>query len=91
MKYQVIYTNKFKKDLKLAKKQNKDLNKLYKVVELLANGNTLDLSYNDHSLVGDYKDYRECHIESDWLLIYKIKDEKMVLSLTRLGSYSDLF
>lgn len=65
MKYQVIYTSKFKNDLKLAKKQNKDLNKLYKVVELLANGNTLDLSYNNHSLVGDYKGYRQCHIESD--------------------------
>ena len=91
MKYQVIYTSKFKNDLKLAKKQNKDLNKLYKVVELLANGNTLDLSYNNHSLVGDYKGYRQCHIESDQLLIYKIKDEKMVLSLTRLGSNSDLF
>ena len=82
MKYEVIYTNQFKKDLKLAKKQNKDINKLYNIV---------DLSYKDHSLIGDYKGYRECHIEPDWLLVYKIKDEIMVLSLARLGSHSDLF
>lgn len=91
MKYEVIYTNQFKKDLKLAKKQNKDLGKLYKIVDLLSSDKKLDISYKDHSLIGDYKGYRECHIESDWLLVYKIKDEKMVLSLSRLGSHSDLF
>lgn len=91
MKYEVIYTNQFKKDLKLAKKQNKDLNKLYHIVDLLSRGKKLDLSYKDHSLIGDYKGYRECHIEPDWLLVYKIKDEIMVLSLARLGSHSDLF
>ena len=87
MKYEVIYTNQFKKDLKLAKKQNKDLNKLYHIVDLLSRGMKLDLSYKDHSLIGDYKGYRECHIEPDWLLVYKIKDEIMVLSLARLGSH----
>ena len=91
MKYQVIYTSKFKKDLKLAKKQNRDLDKLYKIVELLSTGNSLGLSYNDHSLMGDYRGYREYHIESYWLLIYKIQDEKLLLSLSRLGSHSDLF
>ena len=91
MKYEVIYTNQFKKDLKLAKKQNKDLGKLYKIVDLLSSDKKLDISYKDHSLIGYYKGYRECHIESDWLLVYKIKDEKMVLSLSRLGSHSDLF
>ena len=91
MKYEVIYTNQFKKDLKLAKKQNKDLGKLYKIVDLLSSDKKLDISYKDHSLIGDYKGYRECHIESDWLLVYKIKYEKMVLSLSRLGSHSDLF
>ena len=91
MKYEVIYTNQLKKDLKLAKKQNRDLNKLYKVVDLLSNDKKLDLSYRDHSLIGGYKGYRECHIESDWLLIYKIKDDKLALSLSRLGSHSDLF
>lgn len=67
------------------------MNKLYHIVDLLSRGKKLDLSYKDHNLIGDYKGYRECHIEPDWLLVYKIKDEIMVLSLARLCSHSDLF
>lgn len=62
MKYDVEFTNKFKKELKIAKKQNKDLNKLYDVIEKLANGEALDIKYRDHELAGKCKGTRECHI-----------------------------
>jgi len=91
MKYEVIFTNQFKKDLKLAKKQGKTLSKLLTVIELLANGETLDMKYRDHALTGDYSGTRECHIEPDWLLIYEIRDNVLVLILYRLGSHSELF
>lgn len=91
MKYDVEFTNKFKKELKIAKRQNKDLNKLYDVIEKLANGEALDIKYRDHELAGKYKGTRECHIEPDWLLVYEIKDEILVLILYRLNSHSELF
>lgn len=91
MKYDVEFTNKFKKELKIAKKQNKDLNKLYNVIEKLANGETLEIKYRDHELTGKYKGTHECHIEPDWLLVYEIKDEILVLILYRINSHSELF
>jgi mRNA interferase YafQ len=91
MKYEVKFTNQFKKDLKLAKKQNKNLDKLFEVVNILAEGGTLDTRYRDHDLSGNYKGTRECHIETDWLLVYEIKDEVLVLMLYRLGTHSELF
>ncbi len=91
MKYKVKFTNQFKKDLKLAKKQNKDLDKLFEVVNILADGGTLDARYRDHDLSGNYKGTRECHIEPDWLLVYEIRDEVLVLMLYRLGTHSELF
>ena len=84
-------TKQFKKDLKLAKKQNKDLDKLFEVVSILADGGTLDARYRDHDLSGNYKGTRECHIEPDWLLVYEIRDEVLVLMLYRLGTHSELF
>ena len=91
MKYEVKYTNQFKKDLKLAKKQNKNLDKLFEVVNILADGGALDARYRDHDLSGRYKGTHECHIESDWLLVYEIIDDVLVLMLYRLGSHSELF
>ncbi|MEO5297971.1 type II toxin-antitoxin system YafQ family toxin [Enterococcus cecorum] len=91
MKYEIIYTNQFKRDLKKAKKQNKNLDRLFEVVEKLANGEILEAKYRDHALTGNYKDSRECHIEPDWLLIYEIKNETLVLLLSRVGSHSELF
>ena len=91
MKYAVKFTNQFKKDLKLAKKQNKDLDKLFEVVNILASGGTLDARYRDHDLSGNYKGTRECHIEPDWLLVYEIRDEVLVLMLYRLGTHSGLY
>lgn len=60
-------------------------------MEKLANGEILEAKYRDHALIGNYKDSRECHIEPDWLLIYEIKNETLVLMLSRVGSHSELF
>lgn len=91
MKYDVQFTTQFKRDLKLAKKQNKDLDKLFAVIELLASGGTLPPQNRDHELSGKYKGSRECHVEPDWLLIYEIQDNVLVLMLYRLGTHSELF
>ena len=91
MRYDIQFTSRFKKDLKLAKKQNKNLEKLFDVVETLAKGEVLDAKFKDHALSGEYIGARECHIEPDWLLIYEIKDDVLVLLLYRLGTHSDLF
>ena len=72
-------------------KRGKNLNLLDNVVFQLANGMELAPKYDDHKLYGEYSDYRECYIEPDWLLIYKIEDDKLILTLTNTGSHSDLF
>lgn len=74
MKYTIDYTKGFKKQYKKIKKQGKNLNKLYEVINIIANGKKLDEKYKNHKLVDDkiYKDCEECHITPDWLLIYKI-------------------
>ncbi len=91
MKYEIRFTGQFKKDLKLAKKQGKDTDELFAVIEKLSNGEALEAKYRDHSLSGNYKGCRECHIEPDWLLIYEIDDGILVLMLYRVGSHSELF
>jgi mRNA interferase YafQ len=91
VRYEVKFTNQFKKDVKRAKKQGKNLKKLYDVIEKLANGETLDVKLRDHNLTGLYKGTRECHIEPDWLLVYEIMEGVLVLMLHRLGSHSQLF
>ena len=80
-----------KYDVKLAKKQRKNSDKLFEVIDILANGGTLDAKYRDHDLTGNYKGTRECHIEPNWLLIYEIYDDILVLMLYRLGTHSELF
>lgn len=64
---------------------------MFEVIEILANGGKLDAKYRDHDLSGNYKGTRECHIEPDWLLIYEIKEDILVLMLSRTGTHSDLF
>ena len=91
MKYEIKFTSQFKKDLKQAKKQQKNIDKLFFVIEQISNGIPLEEKYRDHNLNGDYKNCRECYVEPDWLLIYEIIDDVLVLVLTRLGSHSDLF
>jgi len=91
MKYEVRFTTQFKKDLKLAKKQGKDIDGLFAVIEKLANGEVLEDKYRDHDLSGNYKGCRECHVEPDWRLIYEIDNGVLVLMLYRVGRHSDLF
>jgi mRNA interferase YafQ len=91
MKYEVKFTTQFKKDLKLAKKQGKDTEKLFEVIEKLANGEQLEEKYRDHDLTGIYKGCRECYVEPDWLLVYVVADDVLVLMLYRVGSHSELF
>ncbi len=91
MKYEVKFTNQFKKDLKLAKKQNRNLDLLFEVINILADGGTLDARYSDHELSGNYRGTRECHIEPDWLLVYEIHNRVLILMLYRLGTHSELF
>ena len=80
---------RFLKEVKLSKKCGKDTNKLIKVIECLKDNVPLDKKCMPHKLSGKYSEYWECHIEPDWLLIYK--QEEGVLTLLRLGTYSDLF
>jgi mRNA interferase YafQ len=87
----IVRSNRFLKDLRLAKKRGLDLSSLEEVVNKLANQEKLDEKYHDHPLSGDYSDFRECHIKPDWLLVYTIDDEKLELFLFRTGSHSDLF
>ncbi len=93
MKYNVDYTNNFKKQYKKAKKQEKDLTELYRIIEQLAKGEKLEAKHKDHPLINDkkYKNCRECHIEPNWLLIYQINNNELILLLFATGSHSELF
>jgi len=90
-KYKIERTSRFKKDYKLIKKRGYDIGLLEDVVKILAKGEPLPEKYLDHSLKGDYKDCRECHITPDWLLIYEVVENTLKLYLTRTGTHSDLF
>lgn len=87
--YNTVYTNNFKKDLKKLQKSGKEIGKFKEVAVKLINGNKLDKKFKDHKLMGIYKNRRECHIEPDWLLIYKIDGKDIIFE--RMGSHSDLF
>lgn len=84
-------TSKFRKDYKKIQKRGYNIKLLENVVKILAEAKTLPEKYLPHPLQGDYKGYMECHILPDWLLIYKIKDDELVLVLSRTGTHSDLF
>jgi len=85
----IIYSIQFKRDYKKIKKQNKELNKLRMLIEKLVSGERLEPKYKDHQLTGELKGYRDCHIEPDWLLIYKKTTDNLILE--RTGSHSELF
>lgn len=87
----IKYHSSFKKDYKKAVKRGYDISKLEEVLETLIIGNKLPVKYKDHELIGDYKGCRECHITPDWILIYEISEDDLVLCLTRTGTHSDLF
>ena len=91
MKYEVVKSKQFRKSLKKMLRRGKDVEKLYTVVAMLARGETLPAKYKDHALSGDLAALRDCHIENDWLLLYYIEADVLVLTLTDTGTHSDLF
>lgn len=85
----IIYTTQFKRDYKKIKNQNKDIYKLKLLIEKLASEEKLESKYKDHQLAGEFRGFRNCHIEPDWLLIYKKTGDELILG--RTGSHSELF
>ena len=88
---EIVLSNHFKKDLKMAKKRGYDLDLLNDVVEKLARQEPLPKKNRDHFLTGDFIGFRECHIQPNWLLVYRVNDEELILFLSRTGTHSDLF
>ena len=89
MKYKIRRSAQFKKDVKRAIKRGKDIEQLLSVVQELAKDHNLAVQYQDHPLKGRYKDKRDCHLDPDWILIYAVVDNELVLY--RTGSHADLF
>lgn len=87
----IKYQSAFKKDYKRIVKRGYDIRLLEEVISILANQEPLPEKFRDHGLLGKYTGCRECHITPDWLLIYEIDGEELILYLTRTGSHSDLF
>ena len=90
-KFTVKPTTQFRKDFKLAMKRGLKIELLEEVIATLAMGETLPEKHKDHALTGNWVGHRECHVLSDWLLIYRIEGEVLVLTLARTGTHSDLF
>lgn len=90
-KYEIRNTTQFKKDYKLAKRRGMNITLLKDIITKLANGEPLDARHKDHPLSGDWIGHRECHIQPDWLLVYRIENDILVLTLSRTGTHSDLF
>ena len=89
--YKIQFTSKMKKDVKRMKKRGRDISKLTSVLSILAFGAHLPERFHDHQLSGNMSDFRECHIEPDWLLIYRTNKTELMLFLFRTGTHSDLF
>ena len=89
--YSIVYTGKMKKDVRRMKKRGKDMSKLITVLNMLADKQPLPEQYKDHRLSGKLSDFRECHIEPDWLLMYQYYDDILILSATATGTHADLF
>ena len=87
----IVPSNRFKKDLKIALKHGYQISLLEDVVNKLAMREPLEERYRDHILTGDYGGFRECHITPDWLLVYQIRENELILFLSRTGTHSDLF
>ena len=91
MNRDIVWTTRFKKDYKLAMKRHLDIELLDDVIRALSHGETLPEKNKDHELSGDWAGHRECHIQPDWILVYRIEDDVLVLTLARTGTHSDLF
>jgi len=90
-KYRIVESSLFKKTRKLAKKRGLDLTFLYEPITILAKGEKLPPKYRDRQLRGKLSEFRECHIKGDWLLVYRIVEDKLILSLHSTGTHADLF
>lgn len=90
-KLTVKFTTQFRKDYKLAMKRGLKISLLENIVSLLAQGESLPDKNKDHALSGDWSGHRECHIQPDWLLVYRVEENVLVLTLARTGTHSDLF
>lgn len=90
-KYAILYEKSFRKQYKRLQKRGLDMSLLDGVILKLANGETLPTKYKDHTLQGDKRGYRDCHIQNDWVLIYKIEKEILTLILAETGTHSDIF
>ena len=86
----IIWTNQFKKDYKSAIKRHLNIDLLDDIIRKLSNGETLPEKNRDHALTGNWSGHRECHILPDWLLVYRLEEDVLVLTLTRTGTHSDL-
>lgn len=91
MNRDIVWTTQFKKDYKLALKRHLNIDLLDDIIRALSQGITLPEKNKDHALSGNWAGHRECHIQPDWLLVYHIDDDVLVLTLTRTGTHSDLF
>lgn len=91
MNRDIVWTTQFKKDYKLALKRHFNIDLLDDIIRALSQGKTLPEKNKDHALSGNWAGHRECHIQPDWLLVYHIDDDVLVLTLTRTGTHSDLF
>lgn len=91
MNRDIVWTTQFKKDYKLALKRHLDIELLDNIIRSLSRGETLPERNQDHALTGDWAQHRECHIQPDWLLVYRVEDDVLVLTLARTGTHSDLF
>lgn len=89
--YQVKFTTAFKKSYKLMQKRGLNISLLDEVIDLLRQGRQLDAKYKDHPLSGKFSGFRECHIKPDWLLVYLIENDVLVLTLVDTGSHADIF
>ena len=91
MNLKIIWTSQFKKDYKKAIRRRKNIKLLDDIIRSLSRGETLPPKNKDHALSGDWIGHRECHIQPDWLLVYRIEDNVLVLTLARTGTHSDIF
>ena len=91
MNREIVWTTKFKKDYKLAIKRHLDIDLLDDIIRALSRGETLPEKNKDHELSGNWVGHRECHVQPDWLLVYRIDNDILVLTLASTGTHSDIF
>ena len=89
--YSIQMSTAFRRDVRRSKRQNKDMKRFQEVIHLLASGEQLSERWKDHQLGGEWRGFRECHLDPDWLLIYRVNRSESMIELVRMGSHADLF